>query len=167
VPRYWTMRGFRVERRFGWDTHGLPVEMEVQKQLGLSTPTEVIAYGVDRFNQACRALVEDTAEEWNYIVRRLGRWVDMENDYKSMDLTFMESVWWVFRRLWDRGLIYRDMKVVPYSWGAATPLSNFEANQDYRDVEDPSITVARSEEHTSELQSREKLVCRPLLEKIN
>lgn len=142
VPRYWTMRGFRVERRFGWDTHGLPVEMEVQKQLGLSTPTEVIAYGVDRFNQACRALVEDTAEEWNYIVRRLGRWVDMENDYKSMDLTFMESVWWVFRRLWDKGLIYRDMKVVPYSWGAATPLSNFEANQDYRDVEDPSITVA-------------------------
>ncbi|HSJ36342.1 MAG TPA: isoleucine--tRNA ligase [Acidimicrobiia bacterium] len=142
VPRYWTMRGFRVERRFGWDTHGLPVEMEVQKQLGLSTPSEVVAYGVDRFNQACRALVEDTAEEWNYIVRRLGRWVDMENDYKTMDLTFMESVWWVFRRLWDKGLVYRDMKVVPYSWGAATPLSNFEANQDYRDVEDPSITVA-------------------------
>jgi isoleucyl-tRNA synthetase len=142
VPRYWTMRGFRVERRFGWDTHGLPVEMEVQKQLGLSTPSEVIAYGVDKFNHACRALVEDTAEEWNYIVRRLGRWVDMENDYKTMDLTFMESVWWVFRRLWDEGLVYRDMKVVPYSWGAATPLSNFEANQDYRDVEDPSITVA-------------------------
>lgn len=142
VPRYWTMRGYRVERRFGWDTHGLPVEMEVQKQLGLTTPSEVIAYGVDRFNQACRALVENTADEWNYIVRRLGRWVDMENDYRSMDLTFMESVWWVFRRLWDEGLVYRDMKVVPYSWGAATPLSNFEANQDYRDVEDPSITVA-------------------------
>ena len=142
VPRYWTMRGYRVERRFGWDTHGLPVEMEVQKQLGLTSPSEVEAYGVDRFNDACRALVEDTAEEWNYVVRRLGRWVDMENDYKTMDLTFMESVWWVFRRLWDAGLVYRAMKVVPYSWGAATPLSNFEANQDYREVEDPSITVA-------------------------
>jgi isoleucyl-tRNA synthetase len=141
VPRYWTMRGFRVERRFGWDTHGLPVEMEVQKKLGLTSPSEVEAYGVDRFNEACRALVEHTADEWNYIVRRLGRWVDMENDYKTMDPTFMESVWWVFRRLWDKGLVYRAMKVVPYSWGAATPLSNFEANQDYRNVEDPSITV--------------------------
>ncbi len=141
VPRYWTMRGYRVERRFGWDTHGLPVELEVQKKLGLKTPTEVEAYGVDRFNRACRELVEDTAEEWNYIVRRLGRWVDMDNDYKTMDTDFMESVWWVFRRLWDEGLVYKDMKVVPYSWGAATPLSNFEANQDYRDVEDPSITV--------------------------
>lgn len=141
VPRYWTMRGHRVERRFGWDTHGLPVEMEVQKKLGLTSPTEIEAYGVARFNEACRALVEDTAEEWNYIVRRLGRWVDMDNDYKTMDTTFMESVWWVFRRLWDSDLVYRAMKVVPYSWGAATPLSNFEANQDYREVEDPSITV--------------------------
>jgi isoleucyl-tRNA synthetase len=141
VPRYWTMRGYRVERRFGWDTHGLPVEMEVQKKLGLTSPSEVEAYGVDKFNEACRALVEHTAEEWNYIVRRLGRWVDMENDYRTMDTTFMESVWWVFRRLWDAGLVYQAMKVVPYSWGAATPLSNFEANQDYRDVEDPSITV--------------------------
>ncbi|MFP3913348.1 MAG: isoleucine--tRNA ligase [Actinomycetota bacterium] len=141
VPRYWTMRGHRVERRFGWDTHGLPVEMEVQKQLGITRPAEIEELGVDRFNDACRALVEDTAEEWNYIVRRLGRWVDMEDDYKTMDVTFMESVWWVFRRLWDEGLVYRDMKVVPYSWGATTPLSNFEANQDYREVEDPSITV--------------------------
>ncbi len=142
VPRYWTMRGYRVERRFGWDTHGLPVEMEVQKALGLTTPSEVEAYGVDRFNEACRALVENTAEEWNYIVRRLGRWVDMENDYKTMDTPFMESVWWVFRRLWDAGLVYKAMKVVPYSWGAGTPLSNFEANQDYREVDDPSITVS-------------------------
>ncbi|CAN5850421.1 isoleucine--tRNA ligase [soil metagenome] len=142
VPRYWTMRGYRVERRFGWDTHGLPVEMEVQKTLGLKTPSEVEAYGVDRFNEACRSLVENTAEEWNYIVGRLGRWVDMDNDYKTMDTSFMESVWWVFRRLWDAGLVYKAMKVVPYSWGAGTPLSNFEANQDYRDVDDPSITVA-------------------------
>ena len=141
VPRYWTMRGYRVERRFGWDTHGLPVELEVQQKLGITRPSEVEAYGVDRFNAACRSLVEDTADEWNYIVRRLGRWVDMENDYKTMDLTFMESVWWVFRQLWDEGLIYKAMKVVPYSWGAATPLSNFEANMDYREVDDPSLTV--------------------------
>jgi isoleucyl-tRNA synthetase len=141
VPRYWTMRGYRVERRWGWDTHGLPVEMEVQKQLGLSGPREIEEYGIDRFIAACRALVEETADEWEFIVRRLGRWVDMENDYRTLDLTFMESVWWVFKQLWDQGRIYRSVKVLPYSWGATTPLANFEANLDYRDVEDPSITV--------------------------
>ncbi|MFO7292045.1 MAG: isoleucine--tRNA ligase [Actinomycetes bacterium] len=141
VPRYWTMRGYRVERRWGWDTHGLPVEMEVQKQLGLSGPRDIEEYGIDRFIAACRALVDETADEWEFIVRRLGRWVDMENDYRTLDLTFMESVWWVFKQLWDQGRIYRSVKVLPYSWGATTPLANFEANLDYRDVEDPSITV--------------------------
>lgn len=141
VPRYWTMRGYRVERRFGWDTHGLPVEMEVEKQLGISGPRQINEYGVDRFNQACRSLVEHTAEEWSSMVRRVGRWVDMVNDYKTMDIEFMESVWWVFRQLWDQGLIYRDFKVLPYSFGATTPLSNFEANLDYRETDDPSITL--------------------------
>ncbi len=141
VPRYWAMRGYRVERRFGWDTHGLPVEMEVEKELGISGPRQIAEYGIDRFNEACRALVETTADEWETMVRRVGRWVDMENDYKTMDVDFMESVWWVFKRLWDKELIYRDFKVLPYSWGATTPLSNFEANLDYRDTEDPSITV--------------------------
>ncbi|HLU53512.1 MAG TPA: isoleucine--tRNA ligase [Acidimicrobiia bacterium] len=141
VPRYWTMRGYRVERRWGWDTHGLPVEMEVQKQLGLAGPREIEEFGIDRFITACRELVEETADEWEFIVRRLGRWVDMENDYRTLDLTFMESVWWVFKQLWDQGRIYRSVKVLPYSWGATTPLANFEANLDYRDVEDPSITV--------------------------
>jgi isoleucyl-tRNA synthetase len=142
VPRYWTMRGHRVERRFGWDTHGLPIEMEVQKELGLEGPRQIEAYGVARFNEACRDKVQANTETWEYITRRLGRWIDFENDYKTMDVEFMESVWWVFRGLWDRGLVYQDFKVVPYSWGAGTPLSNFELNLGgYRDVEDPSITV--------------------------
>jgi isoleucyl-tRNA synthetase len=142
VPRYWTMRGHRVERRFGWDTHGLPIEMEVQKELGLSGPAEIRAYGIDRFNEACRARVMANAAVWERITRRIGRWVDFDHDYKTMDLDFMESVWWVFKQLWQRGLVYRDFKVLPYSYGASTPLSNFEVNLgEYRDVEDPSITV--------------------------
>ncbi len=141
VPRYWTMRGYRVERRFGWDTHGLPVEMEVEKQLGVSGPREIAELGVDTFNEACRVMVNNTTEDWYDITRRIGRWVDFDNDYKTMDTDFMESVWWVFKELWDRGYIYQDFKVLPYSYGATTPLSNFEANLDYRDVDDPAITV--------------------------
>ena len=141
VPRYWTMRGHRVVRRFGWDTHGLPIEMEVQQELGLSGPAEIEAFGVERFNEAARARVAANTESWQAYTRRIGRWVDFANDYKTLDLGFMETVWWVFRRLWDQGLIYQDFKVLPYSYGAATPLSNFEANMDYRDVEDPSLTV--------------------------
>ena len=142
VPRYWTMRGHRVERRFGWDTHGLPVEMEVEKRLGVSGPREIEELGVDRFNEAARALVEDTAEDWYDITKRIGRWVDFDDAYRTMDVGFMESVWWGFKQLWDKGLVYREFKVLPYSWGATTPLSNFEVNLGgYRDVEDPSITV--------------------------
>jgi isoleucyl-tRNA synthetase len=141
VPRYWTMRGYRVERRFGWDTHGLPIEMQVERQLGISGPKEIAAYGIDRFNEACRTLVTTNTETWSRVIRRVGRWVDMDDDYKTMDTPYMESVWWVFRQLWDKGLVYRDFKVMPYSWGAATSLSNFEANLDYRDTDDPSITV--------------------------
>lgn len=142
VPRYWTMRGYRVERRFGWDTHGLPIEMEVERQLGISGPAEIAQFGIAAFNEACRSLVETNTERWETITRRIGRWVDFRDDYKTMDLGFMESVWWVFGQLWDRGLIYEDFKVLPYSWGAATPLSNFEANLDYRDTDDPSITIS-------------------------
>ncbi|MDQ3782607.1 MAG: isoleucine--tRNA ligase, partial [Actinomycetota bacterium] len=142
VPRYWTMRGHRVERRFGWDTHGLPIEMEVERKLGISGPVEIAAYGIDRYNAACRALVEHAAAEWETITTRVGRWVDFENDYRTMDPDFMESVWWVFRRLWDEGMVYHSFKVLPYSWGAVTPLSNFEVNLGgYRDVDDPSVTV--------------------------
>ncbi|NOY55042.1 MAG: isoleucine--tRNA ligase [Actinobacteria bacterium] len=141
VPRYWTMRGHKVVRRFGWDTHGLPIEMEVQEALGLNGPRDVEAYGVRRFNEACRARVQTNTEAWERITRRIGRWVDFQDDYKTMDLDFMESVWWVFQQLWKKGLIYRAFKVLPYSWGASTPLSNFEANLEYRDVDDPAITV--------------------------
>ena len=142
VPRYWTMRGFRVERRFGWDTHGLPIEMEVEKSLGISGPRQIAEYGIDRYNEACRAHVQANTENWRRVIRRIGRWVDMDNDYRTMDTDFMETVWWAMRQLWDKGMVYRDFKVLPYSWGATTPLSNFEVNLGgYRDVDDPSITV--------------------------
>jgi len=149
IPRYWTMQGHRVERRFGWDTHGLPVEMEVEKQLGVSGPRQINEFGVAEFNAACRAMVEHTTGEWETITRRIGRWIDFENDYRTLDVDFMESVWWVVKSLWDRGLVYQDFKVLPYSWGATTPLSNFEANLDYRDVDDPAITLRLrlSEDH--------------------
>ena len=139
VPRYWTMRGYYVERRFGWDVHGLPIEMEVQKKLNLEDPQQIDEFGIDKFNEACRTQVQTNTENWEKITRKIGRWVDFENDYKTMDIDFMESVWWVFKELWTKGLIYQDYKVLPYSWAASTPLSNFEANMDYREVEDPSI----------------------------
>ncbi len=141
VARYWTMRGKCVERRFGWDTHGLPIEMETEKTLGLSGPTEIREYGIDKFNEACRSSVLRYAAEWEQIIKRLGRWVDFKNDYKTMDLDFMESVWWVFGQLWEKNLVYQDFRVMPFSWRLSTPISNFEANMDYRDVQDPAITI--------------------------
>ena len=141
VPRSWTMRGYRVERRFGWDTHGLPVEMEIEKDLGLHGPRDIEAFGIGAYNEACRSIVLRYTGEWREVVRRMGRWVDFDNDYKTMDRSFMESVWWVFRALWDKGLVYQGHKVMPYSWRLGTPLSNFEANMDYRRVQDPALTV--------------------------
>ncbi len=141
VPRYWTMRGKYVERRFGWDTHGLPIEMETEKTLGLSGPTAIREYGVAKFNEACRSGVLKHTNDWERIITRLGRWVDFKNNYKTMDAKFMESVWWAFSQLWDKNLVYQDFRVMPYSWRLSTPLSNFEANLDYRDVQDPAITV--------------------------
>ncbi len=141
VPRYWTMRGFRVERRFGWDTHGLPIEMEIEKQLNLSGPASIRALGIDKFNEACRASVLKYVDEWRKTVTRVGRWVDFDNDYKTMDLPFMESVWWVFSELWKKGLVTKGHRVMPYSWRLSTALSNFEAGLDYRDVDDPALTV--------------------------
>jgi isoleucyl-tRNA synthetase len=141
VPRYWTMRGFRVERRFGWDTHGLPIEMQVEKTLNLSGPQSIREFGVAKFNEACRGSVLTYVEEWRRTVTRVGRWVDFDNDYKTMDLSFMESVWWVFAELWKKGLVYQGRRVMPYSWRLSTPLSNFEAGLDYRDVDDPALTI--------------------------
>jgi isoleucyl-tRNA synthetase len=141
VPRYWTMKGYRVQRRFGWDCHGVPVEFEINKTLNLHSRMDTIAYGVDKYNAACRGIVDRYSNEWKKTVRRIGRWVDMENAYFTMDVNFMQSVWWVFQSLFNKGLIYEGLKVVPYSTGISTPLSNMEANLDYREVQDPAVTV--------------------------
>ncbi len=141
VPRYWTMRGHRVERRFGWDTHGLPIEMDVEKKLGLKGPGDIRAFGLAKFNEECRSGVLRYVDEWRKTITRVGRWVDFDNDYKTMDVSFMESVWWVFAQLWEKGLVYQGHRVMPYSWRLSTPLSNFEAGLDYRDVDDPALTV--------------------------
>ncbi len=141
VPRYWTMRGYRVERRFGWDCHGLPVENEAEQQLGLKTRKDIVEYGVPRFNEYCRGLVLRYTAEWESLIKRVGRWVDWSNQYHTMDVEFMESVWWVFKSLWDKGLIYEGYKSLAYCPRCATPLSNFEVNQGYRETQDPSITV--------------------------
>src|SRR5437764_3491176 len=144
VPRYRTMRGGRVERGFGWDCHGLAAEMVAEKELGVSGRAGVTAMGIERFNDHCRSLVLRTADEWERYVTRQARWVDFGNDYKTMDLPYMESVLWAFRRLWDKGLIYEGYRVLPYCWECETPLSNFETRQDdaYRPREDPAVTVA-------------------------
>ena len=141
VPRYWAMRGYRIPRRWGWDCHGLPVEYEINKKLGLSSNKEIEALGVAKYNEECRSIVTRYTSEWKKTIERLGRWVDMDNAYFTMNPEFMESVWWVFRRLWDEGYIYEGYKVVPYSTGVSTVLSNFEANLNYKDVQDPAITV--------------------------
>ncbi|MBX9703440.1 MAG: isoleucine--tRNA ligase, partial [Silvanigrellaceae bacterium] len=139
--RFFTMKGFRVERRFGWDCHGVPVEMLVQKELGLNGKHEIEKFGIDNFNAACRASVVRYTSQWREYVRRLGRWVDMENDYRTMDISFMESVWAIAKQLWEKGLIYEGKSVVSYSCALGTTLSNFEASLDYRDTQDPSLTV--------------------------
>ena len=144
VPRYQTMRGRRVERRFGWDTHGLPAEMGVEKELGVSGRAAITEYGIDKFNEACRQSVLRFTKEWEQYVERQARWVDFENNYKTMDATYMESVLWAFKQLWDKGLIYEGNRVMPYSWAAETPLSNFEIRLDdaTRPRQDPAITVS-------------------------
>jgi isoleucyl-tRNA synthetase len=144
VPRYQTMRNRRVDRRFGWDCHGLPAEMEAEKELPVSGRASIIDYGIDRFNDYCRTSVLRYTAEWEKTVTRQGRWVDFDNDYKTMDLDYMESVMWAFKQLWERGLIYEANRVMPYSWAAETPLSNFEIRLDdaTRPRQDPAITVA-------------------------
>ena len=143
VPRYHTMRGKRVERRFGWDCHGLPAELTAEKELGISGRQEILKYGIDKFNAHCRVSVMRFTEEWRRYVERQGRWVDFENDYKTMNLSFMESVIWGFKQLFDKGLVYEGHRVVPYSWAVQTPLSNFETRLDdsYRERQDPALTV--------------------------
>lgn len=141
VPRYFTMKGFYVDRRFGWDCHGLPIEQEIDKKFGKSASDYVAEHGVASYNKECRGIVDRYVTEWERTIGRLGRWVDFQNDYKTMDPEFMESVWWVFKSIWDKGLIYQGNKIVPYSPALQTALSNFEATQNYQDIQDPAVTI--------------------------
>jgi len=141
VGRYFSMKGRYVDRRFGWDCHGVPVEFEIQKKLELKGSKDIEEFGIGNFNEACREIVLRYTAEWEEFVTRSGRWVDFDRQYRTMDLEFMESIWWVFKTLWDKGLIYEGQKCVPYSWAMSTPLSNFEANLNYRTVQDPAVTV--------------------------
>lgn len=144
IPRYQTMKGNRVDRRFGWDCHGLPAEMQTEKEIGVSGRAAITDFGIEKFNDACRASVMQYTKEWEAYVTRQARWVDFDNDYKTMDTTYMESVIWAFKQLWDKGLVYEAFRVMPYSWGAETPLSNFEIRLDdaTRPRQDPALTVA-------------------------
>ncbi|MDC7126793.1 MAG: isoleucine--tRNA ligase, partial [Spirochaetales bacterium] len=142
IPRYQTMKGFKVNRRFGWDCHGLPVEYEMEKELGISGKKEIIDYGVAKFNESCRSIVLRYTQEWKSIITRLGRWVDFENDYKTMEPDYMESIWWVVKSLWDKGLMYEGHYILPYCPRCSTVLSNHELNLGgYKDVHDPAVTV--------------------------
>jgi isoleucyl-tRNA synthetase len=142
IPRYKTMKGFRVERRFGWDCHGLPVETLIEKELGLNSKTDIEKFGVAEFNEACRVSVLRYVKEWRQIITRLGRWVDFDNDYKTMEPDYMETIWWVMKSLWEKGLLYEGHYILPYCPRCATVLSNHELNLGgFKDVHDPAITL--------------------------
>ncbi len=154
IPRYQTMRGKRVERRFGWDCHGLPAEVKAEQELGISGHPEIAAFGIDKFNEACRSSVLQFTDQWRSYVGRQARWVDFDNDYKTLDLSYMESVMWAFKTLHDKGLIYEGFRVLAYCWRCETPLSNTETRMDdtYKDRQDPALTVAFT------LETGEKMV---------
>ena len=140
-PRYKTMRGYRVPRKAGWDCHGLPVELEVEKQLGISSKQEIEEYGIAEFNERCRESVFEYVEEWNRLTERIGFWIDLDDPYVTLDDDYIESVWWSLRQLWDEGRLYEGHKVVPYCPRCGTALSSHEVALGYKDVEDPSIYV--------------------------
>ncbi len=144
IPRYQAMRGKHVDRRFGWDCHGLPAELEVEKEIQVFGRTAILEYGMEKFNEQCKLSVQRYTHDWEWYVNRAARWVSFEDAYRTMDKTFMESVIWAFKTLWDKGLVYEGYRVVPYSWAVQTPLSNFETRLDnsYRERTDPTLTVA-------------------------
>jgi len=141
VPRFWTMRGYRVPRKWGWDCHGLPLENLIEKKLGLATKRDIEAYGVKNFNEAARGAVMEYADYWKMAIPRMGRWADMENDYKTMDSTYTESVWWVFSELHKKGLVFEGFKTMHLCPRCGTTLSNFEVNLGYKDIKDIAVTV--------------------------
>ncbi|KAG0224807.1 isoleucine--tRNA ligase [Actinomortierella wolfii] len=142
VTRFAHSTGHSVERRFGWDCHGLPVEYEVDKALGISGKDDVLKMGIDKYNEECRSIVMRYANEWRHTVERAGRWIDFDNDYKTLNVEFMETCWWIFKTLFDKGQVYRGFRVMPFSTACNTPVSNFEAQQNYKDVSDPSVVVS-------------------------
>lgn len=131
-----------MERRFGWDCHGLPVEFEIDKLLNVNGPEDVQKMGIAAYNAACRKIVMRYANEWEAVVTRMGRWIDFRNDYKTLYPWYMESIWWVFKQLYDKGLVYEGVKVMPYSTACTTALSNFESGLNYKEVVDPCVVVA-------------------------
>jgi len=142
IPRYQSMKGKKVERTFGWDCHGLPVEYEMEKELGISGKYQIEEFGVAKFNDSCKSIVQRYTTEWEEIVTRMGRWVDFDNGYKTMDSDYMESIWWIIKQLMEKDLMYEGFYIMPYSPKLSTPLSNFEVNLGgYKDVIDPAITV--------------------------
>ncbi len=141
IPRYQAMRGKRVERRFGWDCHGLPVENLIEKELGINSKHEIEAYGIDKFNDKCRDSVLRYTSEWQKTITRMGRWVDFDNDYKTMNPSYMESIWWVAKSLWDKGLIYEGKYILPYCPRCSTVLSTHELAQGYKEKQDPAVTI--------------------------
>ena len=141
VPRFWTMRGYSVPRVWGWDCHGLPIENIVEKELGFKHKKDIIGYGIDKFNETCRARVLTYAEEWEKIIPRIGRWADMEHAYRTMDKPFMESVWWVFKQVYDKGLVYEDYRSMHICPRCETTLSPQEGSEGYKDVKDISVTL--------------------------
>ena len=141
VPRFWTMNGYRVRRKWGWDCHGLPLENLIEKKLGLATKRDIEAYGVKNFNEAARGAVMEYADDWKRIIPRMGRWADMDSDYKTMDSSYTESVWWVFKELNEKGLVYEGFKSMHLCPRCGTTLSNFEVNLGYKDIKDIAVTV--------------------------
>lgn len=142
VTRYWTQTGRHVERKFGWDCHGLPIEVVINKALGIKTKKDLLNIGIKKYNSECRSIVMTYANEWRWYTKRFGRWIDFDNDYKTLDLNFMESVWWVFKQIFNKSLVYRKCKVMPYSASCNTVLSNFEAGSNYQDINDPSVIIS-------------------------
>ena len=141
VPRFWTMKGYRVERKWGWDCHGLPIENIVEKEQNLTSRQDIERFGIAKFNETCHSKVLIYAQEWKKVIRRLGRWADMENAYKTMDVEYMESIWWVFKQLWDKDMIYEGRKPMHICPRCETVLSNFEVTQGYFDVTDISVVA--------------------------
>ena len=141
IPRFWTMNGYRVRRKWGWDCHGLPLENIIEKRLGLATKRDIEEYGIQNFNEQARDAVMEYADDWRKIIPRMGRFVDMEDDYKTMDSTYTESVWWVFKSLHEKGLVYEGFKSMHLCPRCGTTLSNFEVNQGYKDIKDLSVFV--------------------------